>query len=136
MTTFLNKQQLINCFVIIWLKRKTHRKILTKKCWQFIIRVTGTFLPWVLLNVKYMLRNDPHRQKIVLTLLYSEGCNKYLALIQWSTTVYWNILKSSVHNCLSQLWFHSSIQSAIWTINTSTISMPCDISSGTIPDTA
>ena len=32
-------------------------------------------------------------------LLYAEGYNKYLALKQWSTIIYWNILKSSEYNC-------------------------------------
>ena len=41
---------------------------------------------------------------MALTLLYSEKHNKYLTLIQWSTIIYWNILKLRViayHNCYS-----------------------------------
>ena len=44
---------------------------------------------------------------MALTLLYSERHNKTLVLIQWSTIICCNILKSRVHNCLSQLSFHS-----------------------------
>ena len=34
---------------------------------------------------------------MTLTLLFLEEDNKYLALIQWSTIIYWDVLKSRVH---------------------------------------
>ena len=36
---------------------------------------------------------------MAFVLLYAEGHNQYLVLKQWSTIIYWNILKSSVYNC-------------------------------------
>ena len=72
---------------------------------------------------------SPHKFKISakkwtpLTSSYAQEHSKYFALIQWSTIICWHIMKSSVHICLSQLRFHSSIWSAVWTINTWTSSM-------------
>ena len=43
---------------------------------------------------------------MALNLLYSEGHDKYLMVIQWSAIIYWNVLKSRVHNCLSLLSLH------------------------------
>ena len=45
--------------------------------------------------------------KMALTFLYSGGCNHYFALIQFSTIFYWDVLKSSVNYCLSQIAFQS-----------------------------
>ena len=65
---------------------------------------------------------------MALSLLHSEEHNKYLTIVQWPAIVYWNLLKSSVHNCLSQLSLGSPIESVIWTITTWTISISYQMS--------
>ena len=84
-----------------------HTETFNKKCWMFIRQLTGPFLALVPLNLKYPPKNDFTDYKMAFTLLYSERHNKYLALTHWSTISYWNILKSKVHNCSSQLSFRS-----------------------------
>ena len=94
-----SEQLLMTSFIIILLKRKTHDCLLGMQL--------GPLCPGPY-KFKISAKNDLTEKNIALTLLYSEGYNKYIALIQCSTIICWNILKSSVHYCLSQLTFRST----------------------------
>lgn len=56
------------------------------------------------LRLEMPAKND--LEKMALTLPYSECYNNCLVLMQSSAIIYPNVLKSSLHSCLSQLSFH------------------------------
>ena len=70
---------------------------------------------WVLLAMialkhKISPKNDPDRVKdSTYFTIFRKIQQVFVALVQWSIVIYWNVLKSSVHDCSLQplLIFHS-----------------------------